>query len=380
MQLKDKIKICATCQKRKMDIRRGVVCSLTDEKPEFEVQCPEFNSDTTAIERQKDFEQSFEMFEQNDASIYGNSIKSSSWFYTIGWLSLINLAVSFFGIKFIFGLGITEILQVNLSYPLFPIPVWVCIVFMVLLPLFYILVGYLSSSKQDTQIYVIGAFVYLLDLIICITLALHTGIGLVAIDIICHIFPLVAFAKVLFDSDFQKLYKEQKRGWKFSYILPIAIIGFQCYAIFATINIQDPNANVTLTAPENSYDAGDQYLREVIQEINNSKPMYFRDNNGNRTGVEDKWKFVDDKICIVYTDFTTTYDEYQELLKGVDADAAIAEIKKSLTQTDAASLSLYELIFDEGYDIVYQFYSSDVKLIYEILITSEDVERAVGEL
>ena len=379
MQLKDKIKICATCQNRKMDIKRGVVCSLTDEKPEFEVQCPEYNSDTAAIECQKDFEQRFGMFEQNDASIYGNSIKSSSWFYTIGWLSLINLAVSFFGIKFIFGLGITEILQVNLSYTLFSIPVWVSIIFMILLPLFYIFVGYLSSYRQDTRIYIIGAFVYLLDLIICITLALHTGLGSVAIDIICHIFPLVAFAKVLFDSDFQKLYKEQKCGWKFSHILSIAVILFQCYAIFATINIQGPNANVTLTAPENSYDTEDQYLREVVQEINNSRPMYFRDDNGNRTGVEEKWKFIDNKLCIVYTDFSITYDEYQELIKDIDEGAVIAKYKTSLIQTDAESLSFYKLIFDEGYDIVYQHYSSDVKLIFEIPITSEDVESAVGE-
>lgn len=41
---------CKRCKKRKFDFQRGIVCSLTSEKPTFEDTCPDFDSDETIVE------------------------------------------------------------------------------------------------------------------------------------------------------------------------------------------------------------------------------------------------------------------------------------------------------------------------------------------
>ncbi len=42
MTLEEKLAICKTCENRRVDYEKGVVCSLTDEKPAFEDSCPDF--------------------------------------------------------------------------------------------------------------------------------------------------------------------------------------------------------------------------------------------------------------------------------------------------------------------------------------------------
>lgn len=52
----EKIKICSTCQNRKWDKERGIVCNLTDQKPTFEFQCEHYLSDEKAVESVKQME------------------------------------------------------------------------------------------------------------------------------------------------------------------------------------------------------------------------------------------------------------------------------------------------------------------------------------
>jgi hypothetical protein len=43
----NKLDFCKKCKKRKFDSKLGIVCSLTNEKPTFEDNCPDFESDET---------------------------------------------------------------------------------------------------------------------------------------------------------------------------------------------------------------------------------------------------------------------------------------------------------------------------------------------
>ncbi|HWA34175.1 MAG TPA: hypothetical protein VG737_08605 [Cyclobacteriaceae bacterium] len=58
MILDEQLQYCRICTNRKMNPAIGLVCSLTDQKPAFENQCPTFNIDQpeadrlVAIERQ----------------------------------------------------------------------------------------------------------------------------------------------------------------------------------------------------------------------------------------------------------------------------------------------------------------------------------------
>lgn len=45
-----KIEICKKCKKRKLDLQKGIVCGLTDSKPEFEGTCPYFEKDEVVKE------------------------------------------------------------------------------------------------------------------------------------------------------------------------------------------------------------------------------------------------------------------------------------------------------------------------------------------
>lgn len=368
-----------------MDIRRGIVCSLTDEKPEFEVQCPEYVPDVAAIDQQKVIEQnSSEEYWESDEKFGGKSIKGASWFHTIGVLSFINVLANFVGVAFIFGLGITQLLQLNLEIQIFSIPNWLCVVFMLLIPFFYVFVGYRTAAKQDAQMYIFGGIIYILDLIILLVFGFQTGISAVLIDIIVHAILILAGLSILFDDDFWNKLNVKKSWVRPISFIPLLILFFQIFIISSMLSLNIPEyssqENTTISQAHERVISDNIILGRTINQINALLPEYERTEDGELVGRVDKWKFVDDKLCIVYTDFTITYDEYQELSKGVDLGAAVAEQKKSLIQTDAESLSFYKLLFDECYDMVYQYYSSDEKLMYEIIITSDDVESVVGEL
>ena len=43
----NKIELCKKCTKREFDFKQGIVCGLTNEKPDFEDSCPDFDRDET---------------------------------------------------------------------------------------------------------------------------------------------------------------------------------------------------------------------------------------------------------------------------------------------------------------------------------------------
>ena len=51
MILEERLEFCKICQNRKVDFKTGLVCSLTNEKPEFEDTCKDFVKDEKEAER-----------------------------------------------------------------------------------------------------------------------------------------------------------------------------------------------------------------------------------------------------------------------------------------------------------------------------------------
>ena len=49
MNTEEKIKICKICFNKGFDINKGIVCNLTNEKPDFEDECPDFRLNPTQI-------------------------------------------------------------------------------------------------------------------------------------------------------------------------------------------------------------------------------------------------------------------------------------------------------------------------------------------
>jgi hypothetical protein len=50
MTNEEKLMFCKKCLNRKMDLKKGLVCNLTNEKPIFEKECPDFRLDEKVIE------------------------------------------------------------------------------------------------------------------------------------------------------------------------------------------------------------------------------------------------------------------------------------------------------------------------------------------
>ncbi len=65
MTLKAQLQYCQICQNRKFSAQQGIVCGLTDAKPSFEQECPDFNIDKAEAERkaaqEKEIEEQEEM-------------------------------------------------------------------------------------------------------------------------------------------------------------------------------------------------------------------------------------------------------------------------------------------------------------------------------
>ncbi len=53
MTLEERLHYCKICTNRKMDQATGIVCGLTNEKPAFEEECPDFQADEKQIEYYK---------------------------------------------------------------------------------------------------------------------------------------------------------------------------------------------------------------------------------------------------------------------------------------------------------------------------------------
>jgi hypothetical protein len=51
MTLKERLEFCSICEKRHIDLKTGLVCNLTNEKPNFENICADFIKDAKEAER-----------------------------------------------------------------------------------------------------------------------------------------------------------------------------------------------------------------------------------------------------------------------------------------------------------------------------------------
>ncbi|MDW7693715.1 hypothetical protein R9C00_03080 [Flammeovirgaceae bacterium SG7u.111] len=45
MKLEEKIEYCKICSNKGFELQTGTYCKLTNQKPEFDISCPDFNED-----------------------------------------------------------------------------------------------------------------------------------------------------------------------------------------------------------------------------------------------------------------------------------------------------------------------------------------------
>ena len=338
MELKDKIKICMTCQNCKRD-SRGVVCGLTDEKPTFDFQCPNYLADDDAVKQQKSQEEA-------DAAEDKPKLPGAGWFRTIAILSLLNIGLAFVGIVFIYGLGSTQILQ-TLSEIGFINKVLVYTI-IVLIPLYFLWTWWITVSKAYIYPYIIGLCVYALDTILCAILLFNVGVsGSLIVTLLFQLFVIVSLCVSLFSDASRQI--RVKFSWgvhKILYTIASALVVItMVVSMYYVWNL--PNFN--------------DDIEEFVEESNKCLPLEIEE------GITLYKMYVqnDDVVCEYRCD-EEYYDAYvlqnasdEELL-----DIAISYMTPESNEYYIASM---------GYDVVYKYATSQGEFIVEWHFSSDDI-------
>jgi len=93
-KLKERLKFCKNCINRKNDLKTGIICGLTDRKPDFNGFCNDFKEDTVRVKKEKDKE-NFEL-EQRYGE-YAEDIKRGK---SPKWIGVsVAVAILFIGLR-----------------------------------------------------------------------------------------------------------------------------------------------------------------------------------------------------------------------------------------------------------------------------------------
>lgn len=322
MDLSEKIKICATCQKCKRDIMRGVVCSLTDEKPTFDETCENYEADDTQVRRQSEMEDNRDFMEED----VRYSLPGSDWFKTLAIFSVINILLSLTGVVFIISLGSTQVLQSLAEADL--INPTIAFGIMILLTVFMFCTWYLTAKMGSVYAYTVGIIVYALDVLMCAWLMYITEDLSILVSLAFNGFVLGLLITKRFSMGFGRI--KDTLSWgahKIHYtILAVAAVFSLAYSMYVV---------KTLVPSE------DDSVVEMVAKMDKTLPQ---DCGDGTTWVD---AYVDgNAVCFVYT--LPTLEGYQEPTE-VELRVFVSWMKAEAERDGDIS---FAKIADEGYDLV----------------------------
>lgn len=101
MAVDERLKYCRICENRKMNPAIGLVCGLTNEKPNFETNCPEFKIDQPEADRLVKLER--DAIEEEESSGHFAPEKKAIKMGVLGGVLMIAIAIIWFAIGWING-------------------------------------------------------------------------------------------------------------------------------------------------------------------------------------------------------------------------------------------------------------------------------------
>lgn len=101
MTLDERLKYCRICENRKMNSAIGLVCVLTNEKPNFETNCPDFKIDQLEADRLVLLERDAK--EEDESSGYFAPEKKAIKMGVLGGVIMIAIAIIWFIVGLING-------------------------------------------------------------------------------------------------------------------------------------------------------------------------------------------------------------------------------------------------------------------------------------
>jgi hypothetical protein len=337
MELRDKIKICMTCQQCKRD-HRGVVCGITDEKPTFDFQCPDYiaNEDAVAQLKAQDNERQVD----EDPKLPG-----AHWFRTIAILSLLNVGLAFVGIAFIYGLGSTQILQTLSEIGL--INKVLAYTIIVLIPLYFLWTWWIAAYKAYIYPYIVGLCVYALDTILCAILLFNVGVsGSLIVTLIFQLFVIVSLSVSLFKNESRQI--REKFSWgvhKILYTIASALVVItMVVSMYYVFNLPSTNDDI-----EEFVEKSNMWLPQETEEGITLYKIYVQN----------------DDVVLEYRCDEGYYNAYAlQNVSDEDMDIIMSYMTPDTNEYYIAS---------QGYDVVYKYATSQGEFIVEWHFSSDDI-------
>ena len=100
MTQEEKLTYCKVCLHRKMNISKGLVCSLTNKKPSFDAWCPDYDADQSEVDHYEEREALLSGVDQSHDTIMGQKGINKS---VISGLIMISIASAWFFFRLLEG-------------------------------------------------------------------------------------------------------------------------------------------------------------------------------------------------------------------------------------------------------------------------------------
>ena len=365
MTPEEKINICALCQNRKMNLQKGIVCGLTDEKPQFEESCESYLMDEkeVAIEKERLEDDEHELGEHNTPEVEDGALPGAGWFKTIAILSILNILLYFIDVSFIFGLASTQLLQLASEIRIInPI---VGVFGMVAIPAFFYLTWWLTSKKGYKLCYNVGYALYALDAVLLVLLMIESGEKSILIpDLIFHAIALLLGFNI---------FKVNSRGCQSNSFSNSShkLLYLLAAGVAALISV------ASLTAFTENQELSEDNIEAYVELCNEDLPQDL----GN--GVTQTQVYLEGK-CIVYEcevggSGYLMLDEYSLFLAEANGKTEILSSLPQDYQTDEEFRVLVDFMLEYEYSIKYVYKAAPLfkngtsKVLYSITITPADL-------
>ena len=180
MTREEHLSYCKICLNRKLDLKQGLICNLTEKLADFEETCQEFKEDPI---KKKELD-SIPSYQEVEYTTKLNN--GAQWFLWIFGLSVVNSIILFFGggVSFIFGLGITQLFE-GLFIGIFGELNLIGVMISILISGMFAVIWYFSK-KLNKPAFIIGMTIYGLDALLLLAFQdwLSFGVHLYALFMI----------------------------------------------------------------------------------------------------------------------------------------------------------------------------------------------------
>jgi hypothetical protein len=351
MTREEQLQLCRVCKNKKMDLQRGIVCSLTNEKADFDKICPNYSPDEAQIVKNKQVQAERVIQTQED-------LKVSGWLAYFLWIGI--------------GCGaILTIISTLISYSDFIItPLWGFLLFLYLLC--YVVCAVLTIKafykRQTNAVSLARTYIAMLVIDLVTTLIIYAIVDDFTEIYHCvrsFIWACIWFSYLSLSERVKDMIPSITRTWKMTEKMLLVIFTVICSAMcFVYYHAtKEPLSNMIVSTSTT--------IDMMIEAANETLP----DNSDPEIAILRVEKENDKIVYVCQFKVSISELDVNELAfkKGILAGIASEEISKEDNE-------FFTAVFKEGYILCYRYLDNIGKKLVEVDITEEDYKDALNSV